>query len=83
MLFDEMVDHVHGLRGGEEAYARAIAEEAEVTVVRHHVDWGVPCCLHRRGGARADIVHGGDIASVEAQAGAEAEHDSVGGVGGA
>ena len=81
MLFRQVMHHVHGLGGGEEANARAVAEEAQVAVVGDDMDGAVPGRLHGGGGAGADVVDGGYVAAVKADAGAGAEHGGVGWVG--
>ena len=81
MLLCKIVDYIHGLCGGKEAYARTIAEEAKIAVIGYDVDRGIPRRLHGRGSAGADVVHGGYVAPVEADARAEAEHFSVGRIG--
>lgn len=81
VLLCEMVHHVRWFCGGEEAGAGAVAEEAEVAVVCYDVDWrGVGGRAGRGGGARAVVVDGADVAAVEADSGAYAEHALVGGV---
>ena len=78
----EVVHRVHGLCGCEERRAGAVAKEAQVAVVCHDQDWGIPGCLGGGGCAGADIVYGADVAAVEAEAGAGVEHLAVVGVGG-
>lgn len=81
ILLGEMMHHVRWLCGGEEADAGAVAEEAEVAVVGYDVDWGgVGGGAGRGGGAGPVVVDGADVAAVEADAGAGAEHGFVGGV---
>lgn len=76
-----MVDYVCRVGGGEEGGATAVAEEAEVAVVRYDVDGGVPGDLAGGVAAGADVVDGADVATVETDAGAEMEHAFVGCVG--
>jgi len=79
ILPGEVVDDVGGLGGGEEAKGGAVAEEAQVAVVGDDVDGGVPRDLGGRRGAGADVVDGADVAAVEADARAGAEHAEPGG----
>ncbi len=80
--FGEVVHDVDGLSGGEQRGAGAVAEEAQVAVVGHDVDGGVPGDLGGGRGAGADVVDGADVAAIEAEARAGAEHGFVGWVGG-
>lgn len=81
--FGEVVHDVDGLGGGEQRGAGAVAEEAQVAVVGHDVDGGVPGDLGGGRRAGADVVDGADVAAIEAEARAGAEHGFVGWVGGA
>ena len=73
----EVGDYVLGFRGREEGDAGAVAVEAEVAVVGHYVDRGVPGYLGWGGGAGADVVDCADVDAGEAEAGALVEHGFV------
>lgn len=78
-LAREVVHHVGGLGHRQEGDAGAVAEEAEVAVVGHDVHGAVPGRGVRRRLAGAHVVHRGDVAAAEADAGPEAEHALPGG----
>lgn len=82
VLFAEVVDHVGGLRRGEQRDTGAVAEKAQVAVVGHDVHRCVPGNLRRRGGAGAYVIDCADITAAKAQAGAVVEHGFVVWVGG-
>jgi len=67
---------------GEQRNTCAIAQEADVAVVRYDVDGGVPGYASRGRLACARVVYGADVAAVEADAGAALEEGAEGWVGG-
>lgn len=77
VLLQQVVHDVDGFGGCEEGDAGAVAEEAEVAVVRDDVHGGVPGDGGGGGGAGPDVVDGADVDAAEAEAGAVLEHVDV------
>lgn len=77
VLLQQVVHDVDWFGGGEEGDAGAVAEEAEVAVVRDDVHGGVPGDGGGGGGAGPDVVDGADVDAAEAEAGAVLEHVDV------
>jgi hypothetical protein len=65
----EVVHDLGGLGGRDEADNAAVAEEAQVPVVRDDVYRAAPCDLRGRGLALADVIVRADVAPVEGMRG--------------
>ena len=79
VLFRQVVHDFCGFGGGQQADGGSVAEEAQVAVVSDDVHGGIPGDLRGRRCAGPDVVDGADVAAVEAEARAGAEHLPPGG----
>ena len=81
-ILGQVMHHLRRSIRAEQADGRAVAEEAQVAIVRHDMDRrATPCGLVGGGLAWPGIVYGTDVAAVEADAGSVAEHVAPGWVG--
>ena len=81
VFFCEVVDYLSWFCCGEKRGAGTVAEEAQIAVVCHDMDRCVECNLAGGVATGANVVHGADVAAIEAEAGPQVKHAFVGWVG--
>ncbi len=80
VLLCQVVDDVAGLGRCEQRCTCAVSEESKVAIICDDVDRCVPARLRRSVAAGTDVVHGTNIAAIEAKAGSHLEHTFIAGV---
>lgn len=77
ILLRKVMHHVCWFSRRKQATARAVAEEPQVAVIGDNMYRGIPRDLRGCGRARADVVNSANIATIEADTWALAEHDCI------
>jgi len=78
VFFGQVVHYICWFGGGEQRDDCAIAEEAQVTVICHDLDWVDPGEAGFIGSAGAGVVDCADVAPVEAYSRAVTELAAIG-----